>query len=98
MSKTIITKTLHAYAGRGWIAKITGRDPKYGLARAFLAKRDVTGSGNTYRDLEIVIEAVEGEVYEWSCQEAARRQEGGFWQVRDGKLVKITKADVLAAL
>lgn len=93
-----ITRTETAYAGKAWIARITGRDPKYGLTRAFLPKRDVTGSGNTYRRIEFAVPAEDGAIYEWFCQEAARRSEKGFFQVRDGRLIAIDRAAVEAAL
>lgn len=95
---TNIIRTEHVHGGRVWIAHITGRDPKYSLARDFLPKRDVTDSGNTYREIEFSIPADEGAIYEYSRQASARRTEKGFWQVRDGKLVEIDRADVEAAL
>ena len=90
-----ITRTETAYAGKAWFARITGRDEKYGFQRDFLAKRDVTVSrSNTYRQIEFIVPLDEGALYERSCQEAARRNERRYYQVRDGRLVQIERQEV----
>lgn len=98
MTTPTITRTEHVHGGRGWVARITGRDPKFGLARDFLSKRDITSSGNVYREIEFVIPAEEGAIYEYSRQASARRTEKGFWRIEGGTLVKIDRAAVEAAL
>ena len=95
MHKTI---TMHVHGGRGWVAEITGRDQKFGLARKFLAKRDVTNSGSVYRELEFAIPLTEGTIYEYSEQASARRTVKGFWHVQSGDLVAIERSDVEASL
>lgn len=94
-----VVREFQAHGGRAWVAAITGRDAKFDLARQFLGKRDVTVCRtNTYRSIETVIELREGAVYEWSCQESARRNERGFWIVRGGKLAAADRRTVEAAL
>lgn len=75
---------------RAWIARITGRDSQYGLAREFLKGTEfyVNGPRVTYD-----VPLTEGEIYEdWT---------GDFYVARDGALVEISrhdKAEVLALL
>lgn len=87
------------YRGYGWIARVTGRDEKYGLARKFLGKRDVTErKSNVYRKLEWVIELEEGVIYEFCWRVSSGQEDRGFWQVRGGQLVKVEYQDVLEAV
>lgn len=92
----IVLKT-HTYGGRAWVARITGPDPKYKLAREFVAKRDVTtASSNVYRDLEFYIQAKNGEYYEYrNFESSSRGGKSGFWKVVNGELVDVTIAEVL---
>ncbi|MEH3065299.1 MAG: hypothetical protein PGN33_21980 [Methylobacterium radiotolerans] len=75
---------------RAWIARITGRDPQYGLAREFLKGNEFYDNGPrvTYD-----VPLTEGEIYEdWT---------GDFYVARNGALVEISrhdKAEVLALL
>ena len=91
---TSIIHTTSAYAGKAWIAAITARDPKFGLKREFLSKRDITNGGQTYRKIEWAIPAVEGAVYEYCGRHSSSREVKCFWQVRDGQLVAIDRAAV----
>jgi hypothetical protein len=85
-----------AYAGKAWVAEITGPDPKFGLTRRFLPKRDETAArSNTYRDLVWTLPLTEGACYEYFVQVTSGQQERGFWLVRGGALVAVERADVL---
>jgi len=96
MSKKLETITKTCYRGYGWIARITGRDEKYGLAREFVRKRDVTvRRTNVYRELEWVIELEEGVIYEFCWRVSSGQEDRGFWQVRGGQFVKVEYQDVL---
>ena len=92
-----ITISSHSYGGKTWIARITGTDPKFGLARVFESKRDVTSSkSNKYRDLEWVLVLDEGAVYEYrEMDNSSGGGDSGYWQVRDGKLVDVSRQDIL---
>lgn len=94
-----IARTETAYAGKAWIARISGRSAKYGLQRDFLAKRDVSVSRtNTYRTIEFLVPLDEEALYERSCQESARRNERRYYQVRGGVLVQIDRTEFEALL
>jgi hypothetical protein len=97
---TAITIKKHVYDGKFWVARITGRDPKWGIARDFVPhKRDVTKCrSNVYRDIEIDVQVIDGAIYEWYAQESSRRIERGFWAVRNGELTPIDRATVMASL
>jgi len=86
---------MYAHSGKAWVAEITGTGGRYGLERKFLAKSDVTTTGNTYREIEVAVKLTEGTVYEWSCKESSRRTERGFWIVKNGELVEVEKVKVL---
>lgn len=99
MSKKLETITKTCYRGYGWIARITGRDDKYGLARKFISKRDITGRrSNVYRKLEWVVELEEGSIYEYCWRVSSGQEERGFWQACGGQLVKVEYQDVLEAM
>lgn len=90
----------HVYGRKtNWVAKITGTDPKYGLAREFVRKRDVTRArSNVYRDLEWTISLDDGAIYEYRFATSSRQEERGFWQVQGGQLVEIHYEQVLEAI
>jgi hypothetical protein len=75
---------------RAWLARITGRDAQYGLAREFLRGNDSYDNG--YK-VTYDVPLNEGEIYEdWT---------GDFYVARDGALVEVSrhdKAEVLALL
>jgi len=85
----ILKANANAYRGQAWIATITGPDAQYGLCRAWLPKRDVTRTGNVYRDLEWCRRVEDGTLLEWSHQATSGRQDRGFWVVTDGQLVDV---------
>jgi hypothetical protein len=95
----IITLTTHSHGGRAWVAKINGRHPKFTFDREFVRKSDVTSArSNVYRNLEFVLEAKEGEFYEFrDFGGSSRGGESGFWKVIGGELVEVSRADVIAA-
>ncbi|WP_460038684.1 hypothetical protein [Thermaerobacter litoralis] len=81
------------------MARITGRDPKYGLAREFVRRRDVTTRRtNVYRTMEWAIDLEEGAIYEYRFAVSSRQEERGFWRVLGGQLVEIDYDDVLEAI
>jgi hypothetical protein len=87
-------RTWQAHRGRAWVARIVGKHPAYGLRREFLPRHDITTSNNLYRQIEIIIEADEDDIFEWYVQAAANREERGFWQVQNGQLVAITRRKI----
>lgn len=92
---TVATAFCNAHGGKAWVARITGTDPKFGLAREFVRKQDVTSArSNVYRDLEFAVRLDEGAAYEWFQQSSSRAQDRGFWIVRDGDLVSASRAEV----
>lgn len=82
-----------------WVARITGTDPKYGLAREFLPKRDVTQSrSNVYRDLQWAVKLEDGAIYEYRFAISSGQEQRGFWRVVDGQLVDVDYQDVMEAV
>ena len=80
-----------------WIAKITGKDPKYKYAREFLkSNKDYThsnskGSRGIY--LNYILES--GNIYEVNSQYSWRNWERYFCKVsEDGDIIQITKSEV----
>lgn len=83
-----ITFTTHAV--NGWVAQITGLDARYGLARQFEAKRDVTEHrGNRKRDLEYTL--TDG------LYEVAEDRDRYFVRVENATVTYIERDDVVAA-
>lgn len=98
INNSVVTLTTNAYAGKAWVASIDGKDAKYGLSRSFWSKRDVTSSGNKYRDLQFVASVREGEIVEYFSQVSSGRTERGYWIVTKGQLVDVNHAQVIAAV
>ncbi|MBE7201122.1 MAG: hypothetical protein INR70_25430 [Parafilimonas terrae] len=75
---------------RAWIARITGRDAQYGLAREFLKGTEFYDNG-PQATFDVLL--IEGEIYEdWT---------GDFYVVREGALADVSrhdKAEILALL
>jgi hypothetical protein len=87
------------YGARAWIAKITGRDEKYGLARAF-CRKDSSGASRSGRSGVIRFDVTEPGVYEFRdfCvgSTANNWNWSGFVRIdTDGTVTEISKADVL---
>lgn len=86
------------YAGRprAWVARITGRDPRYGLAREFVgSKRDFaeangTGSRGVYRWYELD----EGGVYEVNAPLSWKHADRYFCRSERGKVVRMSREEV----
>lgn len=98
MAMTTIRKQVYGRA-TSWVARITGRDPRYGLAREFVRRRDVTAHrSNVYRDLEWTIDLEEGAIYEYRFAVSSRQEERGYWRVQGGQLVPATHEQVLEAM
>lgn len=79
---TVATIRFHPGAGRNrsWLAKVTGKDAKFCLAREFLKGAFVYDNG-PYN--EFVIPLVEGEIYQDHTKD--------FWVVRAGELVEVSR-------
>jgi len=79
--------------GKCWAARVTGRDPRYGLSRDFLptVAADRSSSGKTGSN---TYELAEGELYEihpaW--------QNRYFATVREGEVIQLSTAEALALL
>ena len=91
---TIESITRNVYGSQGsFIALITGEDPKYGLARSWVSKRDVTKArSNTYREIEWTLTLEEGQVYEYKFLRSSRAIDQGYWFVRNGQREPISRA------
>ncbi|MGN6107697.1 MAG: hypothetical protein ACTHU0_21485 [Kofleriaceae bacterium] len=96
----VAASTIGPERRRPWVARITGRDAKFGLGREFVeAKRDyseATGSGKRGVKLWFLLE--EGgyfEVCEWL---SARRQRRYFVKVVEGYVREVERAEVEAWL
>ncbi len=86
---------------KGWIARITGVDPKYGYARTFLVRSRKTSHERTHYGL------LEGCVYEYRhifCPGQSNHSyskyggASGYFTVRDGNIVELTETDVCRLL
>ena len=91
--KAVLKVPFYARAERGWVARITGRHPKYRFSREFLdpVARERSGSGRTGED---VYELVDG-IYE--VHEPYRGR--SYCEVRAGKITWIYRVeDVLARI
>jgi hypothetical protein len=99
-NNTTVTIESNNHRGRAWIAEITGLDAKYGLARTFVPKRDVTSArSNVYRDNEWVLDLTDGTIYEYRDIDASSGGgDSGYWQVQQGQLVELSKAEVVEEL
>ena len=72
----------HPGAGRhrSWLARVTGRDAKFGLAREFLKGASVYDDGP---HIEFEVALVENEVFQAHTKD--------FWVVRGGALVEVSR-------
>jgi hypothetical protein len=85
----------------GWVARITGRDPKYGLAREFLrgsvSFRDVEdelGARGVFRWYELA----EGALFEVNAPLSWTSAERYFCRSERGRVVRMTRDEIDAAL
>ena len=89
------------YGSGAWIARITGTDPKFGLARAF-CRKDKSGLSGSGRSGTIKFDVTEPGIYEFRdfCVGSTARNWNwsGFVSIaEDGTVTEITRADALAA-
>lgn len=83
---------------RAWIARVTGRCPKFGLAREFMAYRrdyaeaNSTGSRGVFKWYELP----EGDVYEISAPISWTKADRYFARSTRGKLERLTLEEVYA--
>jgi hypothetical protein len=80
--------------GKTWLAEITGTDPRFGLAREFVAatSRSTSRSGRT----GTATYAVRDGLYE--SNEGRRRLGKRYWRVEDGNITEIDRNELLIAL
>lgn len=85
-----------ALPGRPWVARITGRDGRFGLARSFLRpQRDYSrAEGSGTRGIVLWYDLVEGEVYEVHELVSWTRDRRYFCRAEHGKVVEITREEV----
>lgn len=85
---------------RPWVAQITGRDARHGLARTFLEHlkdyRDANGTGSRGVFLTYVLR--DGFLYEVRELLSWNRERRYFCRVEDGKIVEMTVDEVAARL
>jgi len=87
------------YGNDAWIAKVTGLDPKYGLAREF-CRRDTSGLSRSGRSGLITFEMLGPGIYEFRnfCVGSTSNnwEWSGFVQVSDdGKVSRLSRTDVV---
>jgi hypothetical protein len=83
-----------------WVAKITGLDPKYGLAREFVRGiRDYSGSNSVgSRGIETTF-ALEDGIYEINIPRSWKQTDREFIRVADGKYSGcLEKAEIVEAI
>ena len=82
---------------RAWVAEITGRDPKYGLARSFVhGKKDYSQSNSVgSRGVKLWYELWPGRVYDVSHPVCWKRTRRYFCRVEGNGLCEMTKEEVL---
>jgi hypothetical protein len=92
---TTITITGEQIGGnKPWIARITGPDPKYRLARAFEAGiRDYGGAVGS-RGISTTWVLADG-VYEISIPKSSKSIDRYFAEVKDGQIQRLTAAEVI---
>jgi hypothetical protein len=98
VSPNVIRIESSSYAGQSWIAQIAGIDNKFGLARDFYPKRDVTTSrSNKYRQLEWLLDRTPGMILEYrDLDSSSSGGSSGFWRIRpDGEFDNLTRAEVV---
>lgn len=100
MKQTFKNNLSHNNSGYGygkfWVAKLSGKDKKWGFKREFGAKPFVDYQNNsktTWYNFETEIEIGEGEYMEFFESNAykSRRQ---YFVLKDNELVEINKSDI----
>lgn len=96
---TAVTRVRGGGYGNGaWIARITGTDKKWGLARAF-CRRDTSGLSGSGKSGSIRFVMDGDGIYEFRqfCIGSTSRnwEWSGFVQVENGLVCEISKADVI---
>ena len=90
------------YEGRpkAWVARITGRDPKHGLAREFLNGRPDYSAANEdgSRGVFRWYECPEGGVYEVNAPLSWTEADRYFARSERGKLVRMTREEIDSAI
>lgn len=89
---TEITLSWSAYnGGKGWLARVTGTDPKFGLAREFVraVERHSSRSGATGTSAYILGDGL---------YESSDRDGRSYLQVKDGVLRSIDRAELVDLL
>lgn len=83
-------------SNKPWIARITGPDPKYRLARAFEAGVRDYGAANSVgsRGISTTWVLADG-VYEISIPKSSHSIDRYFAEVKDGQLQRLTAAEVI---
>jgi len=81
---------------RPWVARITGRDPKYGLAREFVkgqkdySQANSVGSRGVYEYFALK----DGSIYEVNARETWKRTRRYFIRVENTEITEISKEEV----
>lgn len=89
----------YSHGGRAWIAKLTGLDSKYGFAREFARKCDITSAKtNVYRKHEHTLAVADGDLLQWTEQQSSGRKEGGYLQVVGNGTREISQSDATLIL
>lgn len=82
--------------GQPWVARITGRDPRYGLAREFVqGQRDYAEASSTgARGIVVWYQLEDGGIYEIHELLSWKRDRRYFCRARRGQVVEITREEV----
>lgn len=89
------------YGSGAWIARCTGRDPKFGLAREF-CKKNESGLSRSGRSGTIRFEVDEPGIYEFRgfCRGSTAKnwEWSGFVKIdADGTVTELSRAEAMAA-
>jgi hypothetical protein len=84
----------------GWVAEITGFDPKYKYARTFLKFKKDYSRANSKGSRGIFAEYIleEGKIYDVEQQVTWKRSKRYFCTVKDWKIVEIDEMEVILCL
>jgi hypothetical protein len=90
------TMTFGSYPRSGWVAEITGFDPKYKYARSFLKFKKDYSRANSKGSRGIFAEYIleEGKIYDVKQQVSWKRIERYFCKVDNWQIIRIDETEV----
>jgi len=91
------TITFGGMPSSGWVAEITGFDPKYKYARNFLKRKLNYSRANSVGSRGVFAEYIleSGKIYEVKCKKSWQNSERYFCTVnQDGDIVKLDESEI----